>query len=166
MSYGQCVHKPDLKSFQREIWAQALLGTLWGCFLLILLFKVLVTAIHIQLHPGVISLLWMGRRELTVVHGCNKNAVCLEEISWIGFDLYRKWTVEILGTLTQKNRKHAFSSSNGLQQFNLFFCCQKGQKPNCIYASQSCFLLFLNSFSWGKTHLSFLALTFSSWVWL
>lgn len=127
MSYGQCVHKPDLKSFQREIWAQALLGTLWGCFLLLLLFKVLVTAIHIQLHPGVISLLWMGRRELTVVHGCNKNAACLEEISWIGFDLYRKWTVEILGTLTQKNRKHAFSSSNGLQQFNLFFCCQKGK---------------------------------------
>lgn len=127
MSYEQCVHKPDLKSFHREIWAQALLWPLWGWLLLLLLCRVLVAAISIKLHPGVISLLLMGWREMTVVSGCSKKAVCLEEVSWIAFDLCSKWAVEILGTLTQKNRKHAFSSSNGLQEFNLFFFCWKGK---------------------------------------
>lgn len=32
MNCEQCVHKPDLKSLPREIWALALLWTLWGWF--------------------------------------------------------------------------------------------------------------------------------------
>lgn len=84
--------------------------------------KVLVTAIYMKLHVGEISLMYLCKREMTAVYSCSKKPTCLEEISWIGFDLCSKWAVEVLETLTLKSRKHSFSSSNDLQLFN-FFCC-------------------------------------------
>lgn len=90
MNYEPCPDKPDVKGFQREIRERALWWALWGRLSLLVPRTAPVTAVDIKLHPGAIGLLWAGEREMTVVYGCRKKTVCLEEISWIGFDLCSK----------------------------------------------------------------------------